>query len=300
LEKMLSDLGYEPQVCPDGAQAYEVMCREDPPKLAVLDWMMPEKNGIEVCRAIREREQQPYTYIILLTGKGSKQDVLEGLEAGADDYIVKPFDPNELKVRLRAGARIVQLQEDLIGALRLSEFRATHDSLTGLWNRGALLEAIKKELARSAREVSPLGIVMADVDHFKNVNDHWGHLTGDNVLHELAERIRSSLRPYDWAGRYGGEEFVVALPGCDLSDAARLAERLRVMIAEAPVETSQGPIACTMSFGVTAALEGNHRGVDALLRDADAALYMAKKAGRNRVEVWRVEDSDEENQAATH
>jgi two-component system, cell cycle response regulator len=299
LEKMLSDLGYEAQVCADGAQASEVMCREDPPKLAILDWMMPGKNGIEVCRAIREREQRPYTYVILLTGKGSKQDVLEGLEAGADDYIVKPFDPNELKVRLRAGARIVQLQEDLIGALRLSEFRATHDSLTGLWNRGALLEAIKKELARSEREMSPLGILMADVDHFKDVNDQWGHLTGDIVLHELAERIHSSLRPYDLAGRYGGEEFVVALPGCDLSDAARLAERLRAMIMDSPVETSQGPISCTMSFGVTAVLGGNNRDVDSLLREADAAMYVAKKAGRNRVEVWRVEDGDGENRAAT-
>ena len=295
LQKLLSDLGYEIEICVDGSQADEAMSKEDPPKLAILDWMMPEKNGVDVCRAIRLREQQPYTYVILLTGKSTKEDVLEGLEAGADDYIVKPFDPNELKVRLRAGARIVQLQEDLIHALKLAEFRATHDSLTGLRSRGALLEAIKNEMARSTREASPLGLVMADVDHFKAINDNWGHLTGDVVLGELAERIRSSLRPYDIAGRYGGEEFVVALPGCDLSDAAKLAERLRVMIMNSPIATSQGPISCTMSFGVTAVVVGQDRDIDSLLREADAALYAAKTAGRNRVEVSRVEGWDGEN-----
>jgi len=252
--------------------------------------MMPGKNGIEICRAIRNQERQPYIYVILLTGKSSKEDVVEGLEAGADDYIVKPFEPSELKVRIRTGERIVQLQQDLLDALKLSEFKATHDALTGLWSRGALLEAIKKELARSSRELTPVGIFISDVDHFKQINDQWGHLTGDIVLCELAGRIRESLRPYDLAGRYGGEEFVVALPGCDLASAVKLAERLRATIGERPIQTSHGYISCTMSFGVTATVGNSDRDLDSLLREADTALYAAKKAGRNRVEAARAEE----------
>jgi diguanylate cyclase (GGDEF)-like protein len=285
LENMLTKFGHEVVACADGIEAWAVLSREDPPKMAILDWMMPGRDGIEVCRAIRRQEDQRYTYIILLTGKNSKADVLEGLEAGADDYLTKPFDPNELRVRIRTGARIVNLQEELISALRLSEFRATHDSLTGLLNRGALLESINKELARASRELRPLGIFIADVDHFKGINDQWGHQTGDVVLRELAELIRSSLRQYDVVGRYGGEEFVGALPGCDITEAAALAERLRIRITETPIATEGGPLFCTMSFGVTALDCWDEVDLDGLLRDADAALYRAKKAGRNRVET---------------
>lgn len=285
LEKMLSAFGHEIVACADGNEAWAVLSTGDPPKMAVLDWIMPGRDGIEVCRAIRQQEEQRYTYIILLTGKNAKKDLLEGLEAGADDYIVKPFDPNELRVRIRTGARIVNLQEQLFNALRLSEFRATHDSLTGLLNRGALLDAIHRELARAGRELNPLGIFISDVDHFKKINDEWGHQIGDLVLRELAERLRSSLRTYDVVGRYGGEEFVGALPGCDLPEAAALAERLRLRITDSPIPTPQGPVSCTMSFGVTALDCWDDQDLDALLRQADAALYRAKKGGRNRVEA---------------
>jgi len=293
LEKMLSTFGHEIVACADGNEAWAAFSREDPPKMAVLDWIMPGRDGIEVCRAIRRQEDQRYTYIILLTGKNAKEDVLEGLEAGADDYIVKPFDPNELRVRIRAGARIINLQEQLFSSLKLSEFRATHDSLTGLLNRGALLEAINKELARAGRELSALGIFICDVDHFKGINDQWGHQTGDIVLRELANRIRSSLRTYDVVGRYGGEEFVGALPGCDLSEAAALAERLRAAITDSPIVTPQGPVSCTVSFGVTALDCWDDRDLDSLLRQADSALYRAKKDGRNRVEVSDAESGYE-------
>ncbi len=229
LEAHLAKWGHEVVVCSDGAQAWQVLCGEDPPKLVVLDWMMPEMDGVTLCSEIRKREKQPYTYVILLTSKSLKEDVVAGLEAGADDYIIKPFDVHELNVRIRAGTRIVRLQEDLISALRASEFQASHDALTGLWNRRAILEKIQQELDRSGRDGTNLGLVICDVDHFKQVNDNYGHLAGDAVLRELAKRIDSSLRSYDSVGRYGGEEFIILIPGSDGAGAAELAERLRLV-----------------------------------------------------------------------
>jgi two-component system, cell cycle response regulator len=283
LEKSLTTWGHEVALCEDGVQAWERLQAEASPQLLILDWMMPKMNGIALCKLIREQEEKPYHYIILLTGRSTKGEMVQGLEAGADDYITKPFDPNELKVRVRVGVRIMQLQDDLMSALRLSDIRATHDPLTGLWNRAAILDAIEREMARCEREGTPLGLLMGDVDRFKEVNDRHGHLAGDTVLKEITARILGSLRPYDSAGRYGGEEFIVVLPGCDREKSRSLAERLRISIAERPVGLDVGIVSCTMSFGVASWEAGEKPGVDALLRDADAALYSAKRAGRNRV-----------------
>jgi len=283
LEKSLTTWGHEVALCEDGVQAWERLQAEASPQLLILDWMMPKMNGIALCKLIREQEEKPYHYIILLTGRSTKGEMVQGLEAGADDYITKPFDPNELKVRVRVGVRIMQLQDDLMSALRLSDIRATHDPLTGLWNRAAILDAIEREMARCEREGAPLGLLMGDVDRFKEVNDRHGHLAGDTVLKEITARILGSLRPYDSAGRYGGEEFIVVLPGCDREKSRSLAERLRISIAERPVGLDVGIVSCTMSFGVASWEAGEKPGVDALLRDADAALYSAKRAGRNRV-----------------
>ncbi len=286
LEVHLVKWGHQVVACSDGAQAWNVLGAEDPPRLAILDWMMPEMDGVTLCGEIRKLEKHPYTYIILLTSKNLKEDVVAGLEAGADDYIIKPFDVHELKVRVRAGTRIIKLQEDLLAALDVSEFQASHDALTGIWNRGAILGKIQQELDRGGRDGTNLGLVIGDVDYFKKVNDTYGHLAGDAVLRELAKRIYSSLRSYDAVGRYGGEEFIILIPGCNGAEAAELAERLRSSIADLPVRADEGVFHCTMSFGATA-LEGREEyGLNSLIKEADEALLLAKSNGRNRVELW--------------
>ena len=278
--------GHEVIVCSDGAEAWNILQGDDPPKLVIVDWMMPKMDGVSLCREIRKDGERPYTYIILLTAKNEKEDVVEGLESGADDYVIKPFDTHELRVRVRAGSRIIRLQEDLMVALAASEFQATHDPLTGLWNRRAILEILHKEMDRSRREAAPLGLIMLDLDHFKQVNDTYGHQAGDEVLHEVARMMVASLRSYDSAGRYGGEEFLMVLPGCDEQEARGIAERIRSLSASNRFEISQGALEVTISLGVAAADGSNDGGTDSLIRAADEALYRAKRLGRNRVEVW--------------
>jgi diguanylate cyclase (GGDEF)-like protein len=229
-------------------------------------------------------EGKPYIYIVLLTSRNDAGDMVSGLEAGADDYVVKPFDPQELKVRVRAGRRVVQLQEDLLKALEISEFRATHDVLTGIWNRAAIFETLRRELARARREGTPVGAIIADVDHFKRINDEHGHLTGDAVLKAVAQRLITAVRPYDSVGRYGGEEFLMVLPGCDLDDAGNLAERLCSLFDVKDIETSEGTFHITLSCGVAAYRGLEEPDIDSLIRSADEALYRAKRLGRNRVE----------------
>jgi diguanylate cyclase (GGDEF)-like protein len=285
LQAQLEKWGHEAIVCANGVDAWEMLTRENSPRLVILDWMMPGIDGVNICRNIRKVGQKTYFYLILLTSKDQRDDIVEGLEAGADDYITKPFNPNELKVRIRAGARIIQLQEELMEALKVSEFQATHDGLTGLMNRTAILKTLKLELERSKRESRPLAVAIGDLDRFKQVNDLLGHLAGDAVLVEITKRITSTLRPYDSAGRYGGEEFIIVLPGCDSNNAKNIADRLRSAIAASPIRTTEGPINCTMSFGVTVADGKEATDLDSLIQTADEALYRAKRLGRNRVEL---------------
>lgn len=287
LETRLRKWGNDVIGCADGLEAWERLQEPEAPALVILDWMMPGMPGVNICRKIREMNRRPYVYVILLTAKNRKKDILEGLEAGADDYIVKPFDPSELKVRVRAGARIVKLQEDLMAALDVADYRASHDGLTGLWNRVAILDIGSKELERTQREGRPMTLVMADLDHFKRINDRYGHPTGDEVLREVSRRLASSVRIYDSVGRVGGEEFVMVLPGRDGEEGRTIAERLRASISGTPVVTSQGPIPVTMSFGATEFQGRNVTDVATLFKKADEALYKAKSKGRNRVEVCR-------------
>jgi diguanylate cyclase (GGDEF)-like protein len=249
----------------------------------VLDWMMPYVDGVEVCRAVRKLAREPYVYIILLTARGRQEEIVEGLEAGADDYITKPFDLDELKARLRAGRRILDLQEQLVSTREQLRIQATHDSLTGLLNRFAIVEALGREVTRSAREGTRAAVIMADLDHFKQVNDTYGHAAGDAVLRESARRMLSSIRAYDSIGRYGGEEFLIIAPGCGVNEATLQAERLRASVSAAAIDAAGSPVLMTMSVGVTAGCDGKQ--ADDLLRAADEALYQAKDAGRNRVEV---------------
>jgi two-component system cell cycle response regulator len=283
LEAFLVKWEYEVVVAGDGEEALRLLEREDAPRLAILDWMMPGKDGIQVCREIRGRENQPYVYILLLSARGNKRDVIEGLETGADDYLTKPFDPFELRARLRTGRRILELQEQVLSALAALRVEATHDPLTGLWNRTAILEIVQRELARAQRQETSLAVSMADLDHFKCINDAYGHLAGDAVLREVTRRMRASIRRYDEIGRYGGEEFLIVTPGCDARSALRQAERLRTRIAAKAMDIFKGTIPVTISLGV--AVTRRAKEADSLLRAADAALYGAKNRGRNRVEV---------------
>jgi two-component system cell cycle response regulator len=246
---------------------------------------MPGMTGLEVCQRIRQRGSEPYTYILLLTSKSQKEDLIEGMDAGADDYITKPFDQSELQVRLRAGTRLVDLQAQLLSAREALREQATRDSLTRLWNRSSILEALTRELARAEREASPLGVVIVDLDHFKQINDNHGHPAGDVVLRESARRMQSGVRQYDSVGRYGGEEFLILLPNCGEAESFSQAERLRKQLTQNDICINDFSIRVTASFGVTAAIPGEPWTSEGLIRRADEALYVAKKSGRNRVEI---------------
>ena len=285
LERTLERGGYEVTAVQNGRLAAEHLCRHDGPRLALLDWVMPELDGPAVCRQVRQKRQQVYVHMVLLTSKESKQDVIEGLESGADDYLIKPFDPAELKARLRTGLRILQLEDRLVEAREDMRFKATHDPLTGLFNRGIIMDLLSRELSRTHRENGCTAILLGDVDHFKDVNDTVGHIAGDEVLREVARRILASVRSYDYVGRYGGEEFLVVLNNCDASASLLRAEQIRRAIASVPVQTIQGPIPVTMSLGVLTSRDWGLRPVEELLQEADVALYKAKAAGRNCVKL---------------
>jgi diguanylate cyclase (GGDEF)-like protein len=247
---------------------------------------MPGMEGIEICKNIRNDAKESYTYIILLTAQQRDEDLVIGMEAGADDYIIKPFKHNELRVRLRAGWRIVDLQNELLAARKILRAKASHDSLTGLLNHEEILGILDKELARSLRDGACVSIIMADIDHFKKINDTYGHIAGDAVLRITAQKMHSLMRTYDSIGRYGGEEFLIILPECCLDCAVAFAERLRSDICSDSMDTSEGMIQVSISLGV-ACSSGKEvmRGENSLVRVADKALYKAKDNGRNRVEV---------------
>ena len=295
LQSCLQSWNYQVHACENGLDAWNVLQQEHAPQMAILDWMMPGMDGIEMCRRIRGLQQDPYRYVLLLTAKDDKQDVVQGLEAGADDYLTKPFDVDELHARVRAGKRILELQNELIQARESLRFEALHDHLTGVWNRGAVLNLLQREVQRRQRSGEALGVIMADVDHFKNINDSYGHLVGDAVLAEVARRLTASVRGYDSVGRYGGEEFLVIVPGCDPKGLVVSAERLRGVIAESPIDSASGPIPVTLSVGLVSVDAGNAEPVEhiALVQAADSALYRAKAGGRNRVEIAELKTAAE-------
>jgi diguanylate cyclase (GGDEF)-like protein len=284
LENFLTKWGYPFVVVNDGLEAWKLLQAEGGPRLVLLDWMMPKMDGVEICRSIRETKPEPYVYLLLLTGRDQKQDLVEGIEAGADDYLIKPFDPQELRARIRAGERIIELEDRLIRAQEALRDLATHDSMTGLLNRRACLNTLMAELNRGCRTGNPVCIVMVDIDHFKRINDTHGHQAGDEVLCEVAQRMHKSLRRYDTAARFGGEEFLLVLPECSLEEGVKLAQRICRLVHSEPVKIKDLSIEVSISLGV--AVADKHAGVDleALLASADAALYRAKVAGRNRVE----------------
>jgi two-component system, cell cycle response regulator len=276
--RYLTAWGLDFIVVESGTEAVKLFESPDPPNLVLLDWLLPGIDGIDVCREIRKLGKNgPYTYTVMLTAKSRKQDLLMAMEAGADDYLAKPVDPSELRARILAGKRILELQQSL-------RFAATHDFLTDLLNRAEILSVLEKEWSRSRREKRPATVILADIDHFKSVNDSFGHAAGDDVLKEVAARLKSTLRPYDAVGRYGGEEFLLVLPACDLVVGRRRADEIRHLICEQPIATPSGKASVTISMGVTVSAYNHELSITEILHQADMALYEAKKLGRNRVE----------------
>jgi two-component system, cell cycle response regulator len=239
--------------------------------------------GPEICKEIRRRISMAYSYLVLVTSRENKVDVIHGLEAGADDYLTKPINPAELHARLRVGLRILELEDKLVAAREEMQFKATHDALTHLMNRAAVDDFLRRELARSRRERSPLGLLFADIDHFKAVNDKYGHAVGDAVIREVANRLAGGVRAYDAVGRYGGEEFLIVLPGCDTGGVMERANHLLEVTRSRPFETAAGNLQITASIGAACNLDCDSATVSSFVHVADVALYRAKHEGRNRV-----------------
>jgi diguanylate cyclase (GGDEF)-like protein len=290
LEASMRKWGYDVVTAKDGLEALQILQQADAPNLAVLDWMMPGLDGVQLCREIRRRQAERYTYVVLLTGKNTKIDVVEGLDSGADDYVIKPYDAQELQVRLRTGKRILYLQEQLIAARESLREQATHDSLTGLWNRAAVFEILANELARQKRHGGSIAIAMIDLDHFKRINDEYGHQIGDQTLRAAAEAMTRCTRRYDAVGRFGGEEFLIILPGCDKMNALSHAERVRAAVSNLTVKVPGRFLTVTASVGVATVLAGSDIDSCLLIRAADTALYRAKNNGRNCVEYAECEN----------
>lgn len=298
LRARLSAQGYEVQAANDGEQALAAVAA-DPPDLILLDVMMPRMDGMEVARRIKSNSELPFIPIIMQTALDSTERRVEGLDAGADDYITKPINFAELEARVRSMLRIKTLQKDLEARekeleemnQRLLEMAHT-DSLTGVDNRRYLEERLHEMFEHSLRMEEALMCVMCDIDHFKSVNDTHGHQAGDEVLQQFAQLLREYVRETDRVGRYGGEEFVLLLPGTPVDAAVSLAEKLRQAV-EAHTFTFEGGSVCrTVSCGVAGWPHPRIRTEDDLLRASDDALYVAKERGRNRVVRF---DSEEFN-----
>jgi diguanylate cyclase (GGDEF)-like protein len=280
LEGTLKKLGHDVLAVEDGTRATATLLAADGPRMAILDWMMPGCDGLAVCREVRKRAA-PYTYIILLTSRDRRSDMVEALDAEVDDFLTKPYDAVELRARLRSGERVLLLQETLLLAQEALRHEATHDRLTGLWNRARIYDHLKREARRSEREKTTLAVLLADLDHFKQINDTYGHGVGDAVLHEAGQRMRSVLRDYESIGRYGGEEFLIVLSKADMVVGRQVAERIRRAVGAEPVVHGTTRVEVKVSVGLASTMLGFDP--TALVHAADNALYRAKQQGRNTV-----------------
>jgi two-component system cell cycle response regulator len=285
VERFLRKWGYDVVSATEGNTANKLLLADGAPRLAVLDWMMPGFTGPELCHEIRQRIGRPYTYLLLVTSREGKEDVISGLNAGADDYLTKPVNPEELHARLRVGVRIIELEDKLLAAQGVLQHKATHDELTGLLNRAAIVELLRRELARAPREDSCCGVLLVDLDHFKNVNDTFGHAAGDEVLREAALRLTAGVRGYDAVGRYGGEEFLLVLPGCDANALRVRAEHILTAFRDRPFVAGAQSLRVTLSIGAASSADWPESNPDSLVRTADGSLYQAKREGRDRADV---------------
>lgn len=284
LVALISEAGYDVRVAKSGAEALAVFDAE-PCRIVLSDWEMPDMDGVALCRNIRGRRLPDYTYVLMLTVRRTKRDVVAGLNAGADDYVVKGAPPEELLARLAVGRRITGLEHSLRASSLENRRLAFTDSLTGAYNRRFLMKHLPREYERSRRHQHPLAVLVCDIDHFKLINDGYGHAAGDTVLQEITRRLTEALRSSDWVVRAGGEEFVVVLPETDLDGAGVVAEKLRAEIAAHPVTSGALVVPVKVSVGYSAVAtdeELERFSFDELLRTADSRLHEAKLEGRNR------------------
>ncbi len=296
MTRFLNKAGYPVDAVADGAAALDKMTARGYPML-VTDWEMPGMDGVALCKAVRAMQLDGYVYVLLLTARHTKEHIITGLEAGADDYLIKPVHEAELIARLNAGRRILNLEQSLRAANQRNRILSITDALTGAYNRRYLLEQLPREFERCRRYAYPLSVVMCDIDHFKHVNDLCGHAAGDEVLQGFVARVQQSIRSNsDWVARYGGEEFLIVLPETPYAGALAVADKIRRLTSAAPFATRAGDVAVTSSFGVAStgpqgpdiALK-----VDALLRTADEGLYHSKQAGRDRINGREIAASPE-------
>lgn len=287
---MVSDMGYEVISAKNGLDVWEILLGEDAPRMMILDWIMPGMDGVEICKRLRSRRDDPYIYIILVSIQDQIEKLAEGIYAGADDYLIKPVVPEELEARLLAGKRILDLQTELMSARDALQIQATHDALTSLWNRKGILDILEREVNRASRSGLPVSVIMADVDGFKFINDTFGHPVGDKVLVEIAARMRDTIRSYDAAGRFGGDEFLMVLPGCETEAAVYLAERIRKELTMSKFPLPEDDIfSISISMGIASSAMGIGLEADDLILAADSALLRAKQMGKDRIEVRRFE-----------
>ncbi|MEM1025078.1 MAG: diguanylate cyclase [Myxococcota bacterium] len=250
-------------------------------RIVLLDLGLPGMNGTEVCRRIRLAEQDIYTYIVILTGSEGEDSLIEAFESGADDYMTKPFKKQELSARLRVGERLLRFHARMKESERRIKELARLDGLTGVFNRAALDERVAAKLRDAKVGGGPVGYLMVDIDFFKRINDTFGHQAGDEVLREVARRLKASVRTEDDVGRYGGEEFGVVLFGANAQAIRAVSTRVWGALREAPIEWEGHSISITASIGAHFSDAGGP--VSALYANADAALYRAKRTGRDRV-----------------
>jgi diguanylate cyclase (GGDEF)-like protein len=286
LEKTLKKWDFDVVRAKNGEEAWALIDRKGL-RLAILDWMMPKMDGVQLCRKVRRKKRANYTYIILLTARDYFQDIIRGLSAGADDYMTKPVNLLELKARLQTGLRILELEDKLLESRQELKEMAAHDSLTGLWNRSSILEFFEDELDKARRERSAIGVIMIDVDHFKRINDTFGHAVGDQVLNRISGCLKTNTRRYNKIGRYGGDEMIVVLPDCQKANLEKIAERLRVSVARQRFKTERGSLRATISCGAASSETFQHATLRLLLQASDKALYEAKARGRNLVVMFK-------------
>lgn len=284
VEIALSDKHYTLIFAKNGREAIDLMEKYDPP-LVIVDWVMPDLSGIEICEHIRSRPQEFYPYVIVLTGKSDKQDIVAALEAGADDYVTKPFDQDEFAARVKVGLRFVELRRQVEAKNALLQDLALTDSLTSLPNRRAIEIWASSHLSSAARHGFSFFVMMADLDHFKLINDTYGHEAGDTVLKRFAVILKTSSRRSDICGRMGGEEFLLAFTHSSGDGAQLVAERIRAQLESAEFMFGQQIVRVTASFGLAALGSTTAPDFNSLVRQADAALYVAKRRGRNRTET---------------
>jgi two-component system, cell cycle response regulator len=285
MTRFLKKAGYEVDAVANGSDALDRMTQRYYPML-VTDWEMPEMDGVTLCTAVRNLQLDGYVYALLLTARDAKEHIIAGLEAGADDYLIKPVHEPELIARLNTGRRILNLEHSLRAANQRNRILSITDALTGTFNRRYLMEQLPREVERCRRYAYPLSVLMCDIDHFKQINDAHGHAAGDDVLQQFAARAQRSIRSNsDWVSRYGGEEFLIVLPETSHEGAVAVAEKIRTLVAATPFATRGGDARVTASFGVASTGPSGPDltlKVDALIRLADECLYRSKQAGRDR------------------